>query len=263
MFRFRTLGRVVTSIDRMILQIISRRTKHSEESTYLFPIAVCCLIWLSFFDWMSRAGAIRDSEATALTVIIVAASFCIVRYVKVSGDLWSAQTESNILQTKNSAVRIHNEADSLLGLQKSNSKGMSEAAQTKYAKEIRSELLVELEQERLFLESQMEQLSLAVTQAKQSANLLHEKEQTTYEKAAGVQQPVALAREKKTNLADQRKELNQKCQILQNEVDKTANVLVEKNRKLSSLQSEVAQLKNRLDNIQQEMSARRHSRKGQ
>jgi chromosome segregation ATPase len=167
------------------------------------------------------------------------------------------------LQTKNSAVRIHNEADSLLGLQKSNSKGMSEAAQTKYAKEIRSELLVELEQERLFLESQMEQLSLAVTQAKQSANLLHEKEQTTSEKAAGVQQPVALAREKKTNLADQRKELNQKCQILQNEVDKTANVLVEKNRILSSLQSEVAQLKNRLDNIQQEMSVRRHSRKGQ
>lgn len=253
-------GRAVKTTDRLILRIQSQRTSYSQETTFVIPIFFCLAIWFSFLDALSGNRVSSDVSAIALTMIIVLISFCIVRYMKVTGDLWSSQTETNILQIKDNATRIKNEAEDAIRIQNKNSKSLSDSAQSNYAKEIRSEVIADLEQERTFQESELMALSLAVTEAKRSANLLQEQAKGAHAEADRIQHPLALAQEKAKSLAAQRGALNQDFRNMQNEYDSKAARVAELSRELSHLEGETAQLQRRLNNLQNEIGNGRSSR---
>jgi hypothetical protein len=239
----------------MILQNINRREKHSAKSTFPALLALC-LLWFSGFDTL-RKESWSEPEKILLTVFVLAATFCIVRYTKVSGNFFLAEIESTTSQINQSAHRIGEEANSLLSDQKSNSKKLLGGPSGKYAKELRSEILSELDQERSFLVSQIAELDLAVIRAKEDINLLRDREEVTRKRAVSAQRPLAQAEEQKNKVATLRQELEVECRTRQNDVDNSEQEIVKNKKVLSSLQSEIEQLKIRIENTQRRIQTYR------
>lgn len=255
MFLLKLFRRVTSLTDQMILRHVNRRKEHSEEDTF-FPLVFLCMLWIAAL-YVLRLE-MNEPDKILNTILITAVAFCIVRHTKVSGTFLLAQIEATTLQKNNSAQRIREEANSLISEQESNSKKLLEALSSKYAKELRSEVLFELSQERSFLDSQMAELNLALIQAKESMNLLKEKEGVTRKKAAIAQQPLAQAQEQQKETGIIRQELKLECSALQDDVDKSEQSYAKNQEILSSLQSEIKQLKIRLENTQSQIKTYRN-----